>query len=119
MEIVAVKGDNEYYDLKAIRSGQPIDLTGANTKIWFTAKRVRDDTDDDALIQLNNVDNPTQIVFVDRVQGLFYVGLKPEDTVDITDDYLVFDVQVREQTGRITTVVSGNVKLVRDITRVT
>ena len=118
MEIEAVKGDNEYYDLRAIRSGLPIDLTGDNVKIWFSAKRVRSDPDEDAVISLNNVDHPTQIVFVDRSQGLFYIALIPANTIDINDDYLVFDVQVREQTGRITTVTSGNIKLARDITRI-
>jgi hypothetical protein len=120
MDIQAVKGDSEYYDLRAIRSNQPIDLNGDNVKIWFTAKRVKSDSDDDALIQLNNVDHPAQIVFVNKEQGLFYVGLYPADTVDIQEEYLVYDIQVREQAAnRITTIASGNLKLTRDITRIT
>jgi len=117
MDIEAVKGDTEYYDLAAIRSNLPISLVGLNVKAWFTAKRTKEDLDANALISLNSADDPTQIVFTDRPGGLFFVQLVPADTVNIDEDYLVYDVQVREQDGRVTTVARGKLYLVQDITR--
>lgn len=117
MDIEAIKGDTEYYDMKAIRSNSPIDLTGANAKIWFSAKRHKKDLDADALISLNSVDHPAQVVFTDRPGGLFYVALLPANTTSIDEDSLLYDVQVREQDNRITTVQRGTLNLIRDITR--
>jgi hypothetical protein len=117
MDIEAVKGDTEYYDLAAKRKTGVISLVGLNVKAWFTAKRTKEDIDADAVILLNSETHPTQVVFTDRPAGLFFVQLLPEDTVDIEEDSLVFDVQVREQDGRVTTVSRGNLLLVQDITR--
>jgi hypothetical protein len=118
MDIEAIRGDTEYYDLAAIRSGAPVSLVGANVKIWFSAKRTSDDVDADAVIKLNSADNPIQIVFTDRPAGLFFIVLTPADTLAIEEEKLVFDVQVREQDGRITTVVRGKLHILPDVTRV-
>jgi hypothetical protein len=117
MDIEAVRGDTEYYDLAAVRSGAPVDLTGAAVKIWFTAKRTKDDLDADAVISLNSTDDPAQCVFTNRPAGLFYIHVMPTDTANVEEDSLVYDVQVREQSGRVTTVQRGTLHLVRDITR--
>ena len=118
MDIEAIKGDTEFYDLSAIRSNAPIDLTGDNVKAWFTAKRTKDDLDDDSIIAINSVDDPTQIAFTDKPKGKFYIKLLPENTVAIDEDHLVYDVQVKEEDGRITTVQRGTLHLIQDITRV-
>jgi hypothetical protein len=117
MDIEAVKGDTEYYDISAIRSNAPINLTGSNVKAWFTAKRTKDDLDDDALIALNSTDHSTQIVFTARPQGQFSICLLPANTTEIEEDTLVYDIQVREEDGRITTIQSGKLHLKQDITR--
>ena len=101
----------------AIRSGNPLNLMGGNAKAWFTAKKTTDDLDADALIALNSVDNPAQVVFMDASIGTFFVKLLPADTASIDDDSLVYDVQVREQDGRITTVAKGELKLKPDVTK--
>lgn len=117
MDIEAIKGDTEYYDLAAKRVNGPINLEGANVKAWFSAKRTKEDADGSAVIALNSVDHPTQIVFTDKPAGLFYVQLLPANTVAIEEDSLVYDVQVREQDGRVTTVAKGDLHLIQDITQ--
>lgn len=117
MDIEAIKGDTEYYDLAAKRTNGPIDLTGASVKAWFTAKKTVDDLDVNAVIALNSTDDPTQVVFTNRPLGEFFVQLVPADTVAIEEESLVYDVQVREQDGRITTVSRGDLHLKQDITR--
>ena len=117
MDLEGIKGDTEFYDFVAKRGANFIDLSGGNVKIWFTAKREKDDLDVDAVISLNNVDDPTQISITDAVGGEYYVRLEPADTANVDEDSLVFDSQVREQDGRITTVTRGKLYLIRDITR--
>lgn len=117
MDIEGIRGDTEYYDMAMIRGDAAVPLSGANVKIWFTIKREDEDLDADALIALNSVANPTQVVITDEAAGLFYVRLDPTDTEDITDEHLLYDVQVREQDNRFTTVRKGKFKLIRDITR--
>ena len=117
MDIEAVKGDTEYYDISAIRNNVPIDLTGDNVKAWFTAKRTKDDLDADALIAIDSEANDAQVVITSRTGGKFYVCLLPENTTDIDEDNLVYDVQVREEDGRVTTVQNGTLHLKQDITR--
>jgi hypothetical protein len=52
-------------------------------------------------------------------QGLFTLTLDPFDTANLPDGVtsLVFDVQVKESSGRVTTVVRGDLMIEPDVTR--
>jgi hypothetical protein len=124
MDIPGVKGDTITFDVFATRgvdpvtgAESPINLTGG--KAWFTAKRTKGDADANALISLNTVDDPVGIRFIlPPTLGQIRITLVPDDTVNIVDRYVPFDVQIREVDNTVSTVERGYLELHRDITRV-
>jgi hypothetical protein len=117
-DIVATKGDTIGFDVYATAGEDtPIDLTGG--KAWFYVKREHRDGDLDAVISLNTVDDPTKITFVaPATNGQIQVSLAPDDTVNIVDRYLPYDVQIKEANGTVTTVEWGMLELRNNITQV-
>jgi len=114
-EIVAQRGDNEVYDLTVVdATGARIDLTTATLK--FTVKT--DAKDKQYIVQkttgsgITNLDqgSPT-------TKGKATIALLPADTAKLlAPKTLYFDVEMTLG-GIVTTVVSGDLSLVADITR--
>lgn len=92
----------------------PVDLTGA--AITATVKRTVVEPDNVALAQKTV---GAGITIDDPVNGLFTVTLDPFDTIHQADGIvrLELDVQVKEATGRVTTVLRGTLALEPDVTR--
>ena len=114
VELECVRGDDNVYNLSVVRNNAAVNISGA--KLWFTAKHDQDDPDTLAVIKLNSTDNPGQISLVDQVHGLASITLKPADTVLLEETALWYDVQMKESTGRVTTIVSGILKITKDVT---
>lgn len=96
----------------------PVDLTGAS--LWMTAKRKPTDKDNQAVFQMTT---PTDIVIDgDPTSGRAMITVPPEATASITyasDEAavtLVYDIQVKTQTGIVQTVAVGKLLVNRDIT---
>ena len=114
-DLKAVKGDTNIYNLRVVRSDTPVDLSDAKT--WFTAKVDLDEIDADAAIALNSEDDQSQIIYTTPLQGRMQIVLNPGDTSDLVEDALYYDVQVVEQSGVITTIVSGVLHIAKDVTK--
>lgn len=86
------------------RGGVAIDLT--NAKAWMTAKREVTDSDGQAVFQKTELDG---IVISAPTTGVMVITVVEADTsgVDKEGERLVYDVQVKEASGRISTPLRG------------
>lgn len=87
------------------------DLTGST--LFFTMKTVPDNdlTDTSALIK------STVTTHTDPVNGKSVIQLTPTDTNNATPGPYVYDVQLKDSLGNISTLLSGKVKVLADVTR--
>lgn len=113
-ELECFRGDDNVYNLNVVRNNVGVNISGA--KLWFTAKLDQDDPDNEAMIKLNSADNADQITIVDALNGLAQIVLKPSDTMLLEETALWFDVQMKEASGRVTTVTAGIMKITKDVT---
>lgn len=114
-EIVAMRGDTEKYDLTVADSvGTRVDLTGA--ELVFTVKV--DKSDRSILLQK---DTTSGIVILDQnsqaTRGMARITLDPADTAKLlAPKTLYYDVQMTDDQQVVTTVISGDLSLVTDVT---
>jgi hypothetical protein len=97
----------------------PVDLTGS-VEIWFTAKRSFTDLDDDAVIRLGTLNTGLSgITVTDAANGRARVIIPAAATAGLEPGtvFLVYDVQLLELDGTLTTVDSGRLALVDQVTR--
>jgi hypothetical protein len=116
-EIVAIRGDTERYDLTVADAlGTRVNLTGF--ELVFTVKV--DPNDRNILIQK---DTTSGIVLLDQnvqgTRGMARITLSPADTEKmLAPKTLYYDVQMTDDQQVVTTVVSGDLSLVADVTPV-
>ena len=102
------RGDNKTYDLTFTDSNNTaIDITGYT--VFFTVKKNKTDTDANAKISktITSHTNPTT--------GQTQISLTSTDT-DITVRKYYYDIQIKDVSDRITTVVSDTFEIKQDIT---
>jgi hypothetical protein len=98
-----------------------VNLTGA--KVWFTAKRAWTDADSAAVIALST--DLGGITITDASAGTARLTIPPAATASLTTPpppsplTLLYDIQVKEADGSITTVQQGHLLVRADITRAT
>ena len=108
MNFKLIRGDDQVFALKFKQGGVAKDITGWT--IFFTLKRDKDDSDDDAIIEktVTTHTNPTQgetefsitDTETDSLQGIYY-----------------YDVQYKDTTPNIKTVMIGTMSFEKDVTR--
>lgn len=87
---------------------------GSDWLLIFTVKVDTADADDGAVIQ------KASGLGISVAGALASVAMVPQDTVDVTTKTLLWDIQAQHATtGEVRTVASGNLRLIRDITRLT
>lgn len=90
--------------------GNAIDITGYT--FWLTAKKQEDDTDANAVMQ-KEVTSHT-----DEENGKTAIELSNSDTdVDVESYY--YDIQMKDDSDKITTLVKGTMNVKQDITSTT
>jgi len=96
----------------------PFNLTGA--EIWFTAKYYRPDADNRAVWLLNTA-ALGGVAITNAAIGTFSVTGPAIATVGFPDGTvsLASDIQVKDATGRLTTVEQGTLAVSPDVTRAT
>lgn len=106
-------GDDNLFSLDA-----NVALNAAQDKIWFTAKHRQSDADVAAAFQKGlNVAGLSGIVVTDAPNGLFQVSIPAADTLGLTVEALMYDVQIyRQATLRRTTLVRGVLRCVKGVT---
>jgi hypothetical protein len=94
-------------------AGDPIDLTDCT--VWFTAKAAYTDTDEAATFQKSTADG---ITVIDEDTGVIQVDIEPEDTEDLDGvrTRLLYDIQVKDGDGKVSTAQSGKLVVYPDVT---
>lgn len=90
--------------------GDPIDITGRT--YWMTLKLDPESPDLDADAQKVAIASG-----IDATDGVVYIVFTPEDTETLTPATYYYDVQEVVDTNTVITVMTGRVKVLRDITR--
>jgi len=110
-----VRGDDWTIKLVLKSGSSPLDITGYSYK--FTLKANIDDADPGAL-QLSAtpsvLDSPTE-----ASQGILYITATDTQTDPLEARTYNYDVQQKDSTGKIQTLLIGKVKVVKDVTRST
>ncbi len=106
------RGDTEQFFLSISRNEVPVDLNDA--KIWMTGRR----SQGASALFIKTSDMGGGIEITDASGGLATVTMSNTDTAGLSSEVvtLVYDVQVRESSGRISTVFSGNLVVKPDVT---
>ena len=109
------RGDDWTIKLVLKSGSSPLDITGYSYK--FTLKANIDDADPGAL-QLSAtpsvLDSPTE-----ASQGILYITATDTQTDPLEARTYNYDVQQKDSTGKIQTLLIGKVKVVKDVTRST
>lgn len=110
-----VRGDDWTIRLALKSGGSPLDITGYTYKM--TLKTNIDDADPGAL-QLTATPSvatsPTE-----ASQGILYITATDTQTDSLEAGTYNYDVQQKDDTGKIQTLLIGKVKVVKDVTRST
>jgi len=106
-DFTAVRGDTLEYDFEFVDSeGNPIDISGA--EITMT---VRDKT------TFNIVFSKTQTVHVDTMQGKSLLRIESSDWPATSPACCLYDMQIEEEDGTVTTFSRGEFTVINDITK--
>lgn len=118
------RGDTSIFNVDAKRPDPsnpslllPINMTAG--KAWFTAKRSVTDVDASAAIALSTA--TAGVAILNALGGQLQVTIPAAATVALPDDsvVLVYDVQVKDAAGVVTTVQWGKLTVDADVTRAT
>lgn len=117
-DIEMTRGDSATFDVAVTRYNAATHVNDLVTpdKAWFTAKANARDSDDSAVVALNSEDQPEQVLIT---TGSIRIKLDPEDTAEYLQRWLVYDVQILESDGTITTIEKGKMQLSADVTLAT
>ena len=103
------KGATESYEIQILDEDKsPIDITGWT--IFFTIKKKKSDTDDQAVI------SKTITTFDDPTSGIASVTLTSTETYNLDGTYF-YDFQFKDNVGSVSTIVAGGITFLEDITR--
>lgn len=109
------RGDKRTWTITVTQAGDKFDLTGST--IWFTAKKKYADADSAAIIARSTTNGG--IVLTDPTKGVAEVTTLTTETSGLTGNnrtILVYDVQLKDANGRITTVAYGDLIVKPDVT---
>lgn len=113
------RGDTNAFEFTLTRAGVAVNITDSSTKVWFTAKKLFADADASAAIRKGTTNTGLSgISITDGANGKYVVTIAPADTSSMSNDtnWFLFDTQVREASGTISTVASGRLAVMPDTT---
>lgn len=115
-DLTMYRGDTRELVILVNQNGQPVNLDGS--KLWLTAKWYVSDPDNMAVIALTS-ETSGGIVFDPLVRGRAVATIQPISTRAFPDGpvTLQYDVQMKDVTGKVTTVERGTLTVTPDITR--
>lgn len=99
------RGDTVIYTLNFYRNGEPLDLTGATIK--FTAKENAEDSYANAKIKKSVTGFTTNQCIIKLI---------PNDTINLTNCILVYDIELTDYAGDKTTYIKGELPVDLDVT---
>ncbi|OGX06478.1 MAG: hypothetical protein A2Z88_03410 [Omnitrophica WOR_2 bacterium GWA2_47_8] len=102
------RGDDIDYVFEFINgNGDPIDITG--WVLFFTLKKSVNDDDSAALLKIDVASHS------DPVNGKSKITIPKESSDDLAGDY-VYDFQYKDSSGRVKTIMSGEIEFIKDVT---
>jgi hypothetical protein len=105
------RGDTVKLNITVTRGGSAVDLTGAS--IWFTVKNAVTDADPGVFQKTVG----SGIVVTNAAAGQAQITIANADTSAIVGSRtLLYDIQVKEAGGDITTVANGTITVSPDVT---
>jgi hypothetical protein len=123
-DITVYRGDSFTIEVGPVADTEdPVDLTLANTQMWFTAKRKTAVADADAVIRLGSPTTGLTGITLnlpasdDDNMATITVPVDVTAVLPPARTELVYDVQLLEPSGRKTTVATGNLTVLADVTR--
>lgn len=108
MNLTFYRGDDNTITLKFMDGDTPKDITGWT--IFFTLKKKIDDSDDDAVLKKDITSH------TNAAQGETEIPLLDTNTNDLAGIYH-YDIQSKDDSGIIKTVIKGEINFIKDITR--
>lgn len=114
------RGDSFVFEVNVLQADcAPQNITGWS--MWFTAKYFVADYDTQAPIKLGTISPLSGITFTNALAGQAEVTIPSVATAGFPDTptKLVYDVQVKDTTGRVFTIETGTLTVNPDVTRAT
>lgn len=115
LQLDMIRGDTASFTAPVVRSSAPLDVTGAI--FWFTAKKNHLDPDNAAIIRCSLGDGIT--VNAPASAGILTITIAAAKTAGIPSGpplVLVWDLQMLEASGTVTTVANGTLTVYMDVT---
>jgi hypothetical protein len=116
----AKRGDTNQFDVTVTRNGVVFNITGCT--LWFTAKY--QDSDPDPGVCQVSTSGPNaagSIIMTDPVTGKAQITLNPAATSSLinSNQLLTYDLQLKDGTGKVSTVTEGTLLVSADVTLTT
>jgi len=102
------RGDDQVIELEFKEDGVPINIT--NWKVYFTLKKNKSDSDNDAVIKKDVT------VHTEPLNGKTQILLTNTETDSLNGIYY-YDIQYKDDSSNIKTVLWGMINFFEDITR--
>lgn len=99
------RGDTRFIQVTTTVEGLP------SADVRFTAKRSTKDTDLEAII------SKVSGIGIDVVDYIAVITIDPTDTILLSPQTLVWDVQVTDSSGQVQTIADGTLRIKADISR--
>jgi len=113
-DLTIYRGDNKTWTIAFTDdAGDPIDITGYT--LFFTVKNKGCYQDDSA--DTNALIEKDVTVHTNPTGGISAVSLVPADTNTIEPDDYIYDMQLKDSTDNILTVIKGDFTITADVTR--
>jgi hypothetical protein len=118
-DLTIVRGDNKSWTLTLTRNLTPVNLV-SGTELFFTAKNSLLNTDEQAIISIDNIGTYTTgsiAISAPTTLGIATISLFPIATLKLLVPVtLQYDIQLKETSGLITTVAIGTLAVTPDVT---
>lgn len=106
-----VRGDDWTIKLNITENNAVVNITGY--EYWFTLKS-NIDTSDPGQVQVSTIASGTN-----ATNGIVYINVPNASTYNLTTGTYNYDVQQIDTSNKVTTILLGKVKVVKDVTRST
>jgi hypothetical protein len=115
--LTIVHGDTTVFEVFITQDGAPLNITSA--LFWFTAKNAYTDADNVAVFQLTSPSGGISVI--DAANGKIRVTIPASatSTVGYVSTVLVYDLQMKDVSANVSTITSGNLTVIPDVTRST
>jgi hypothetical protein len=108
-DIEIYQGDDATFALNITENKQPVDITG--WKVYFTVKKHYADPDEDAIFKKDVIEH------TDPTQGKTEISLTTEETSAAALGNYYYDVQIKDNSDKFQTLVSGRFRIQPQVTR--